>query len=71
MPGGYSGPITQHHEYAITGTANKDENFGVGPLGKPDFKHGKKIPRGELKESNRGHGPSRGYHEQPDHGSFD
>jgi hypothetical protein len=74
------GPITQHEEYAITGQANQDEDFGVlkhdhknRPNTEP--KGGRRPP---LRDGQRGVPPGIKYHPQrmamqaaPDHGNHE
>jgi hypothetical protein len=73
----YGGPIPQHHEYAITGKANQDQDFGVLPhnhrnSSNPEPKIGRKS---HLRDHERGIGPGLKPHPKrmpmqaaPDHG---
>lgn len=60
--------IKQHQRLARSGGDPQEHtNFGV----EASFVQvrGEKIPRGDLKDSNRGAPKTKGYHPEPDHGS--
>lgn len=67
----YGGPVPQHEEYAITGKANQDENFGVLQHDHKNnpFKEGNVHRKPALRDGKRGI-PKHdgGFHHLPDHG---
>lgn len=71
MPGSYNGPITQHHEYAITGKANQDESFGVKKHSHSNGRShndGAHRKEGRMRDAARAIPKGNGYHPLPDHG---
>lgn len=80
MKNPYSGPVTQHHDYAITGEANKAEDFGTKPHNHRDrgniMAGGKKVHRkAALSDGQRAHrgAPGGDFHRNPSwptHGPF-
>jgi len=58
--------LRQHQNYARTGQAPQDGNFGCESPFKPAG--GDKPSRGTLKEGSRGISRPRGFHPEPDHG---
>lgn len=70
----YKGDVPQHEDYAITGKANQEEDFGMQPHNHKDRGMIMSEPgthrRPALKDHKRGIRTHDGFHPLPDHGPF-